>query len=48
MSSLEPRNSTIAGPKYFNIVETQEKINIKRAFMNVMEVLKEEMNKYLK
>lgn len=45
MSPLETQNH--AGvTEYFNISEAQEKV-ILTAYMNIIEVLKEEMNKFL-
>jgi hypothetical protein len=38
---LEPRNPTTGGPEYCKIAEAQDK-DLKIAFMNMMEVLKEE------
>ena len=46
MSPLEHSNPSTADPEYSNIVGRQEK-DLKIAFMNVLEVLKEEMNKTL-
>jgi hypothetical protein len=47
ISPLEPRYRTTAGPEYSNIHEAQE-IDLKNTFMNIREMLKEEMNKPLK
>lgn len=47
MSPLEPSNSTTTGPGKCNIVEAQDK-SLKIAFMDMIEVLKEEMKKTLK
>lgn len=47
MSPLEPRNTTTVGPEYCNRDEAQEK-DLKIAFMNMIKVLKEEINKFPK
>ena len=47
MSPLEANNSATAGPENCSIAEAQEK-GLKTAFMNMIKVLKEEMNKPLK
>jgi hypothetical protein len=47
MSLLEPSYPTTAGSEYSNIAEAQEK-DPKTAFMSMIEVFKEEMNKSLK
>ena len=47
MSLLEPSYPTTAGTEYSNIAEAQEK-DPKTAFMSMIEVFKEEMNKSLK
>lgn len=47
MSSLEPSYPTTVGPEYSKIAKTQEKdININ--YINIIEVLKEGINKHLK
>lgn len=43
---LEPRNRITAGSEHCNIAESQNKY-LKTAFMNMTEVLREEMNKDL-
>lgn len=40
-------NSTIAGPEYCTISETQER-DLKVAFMSIIEVLTKELNEFLK
>ena len=47
ISPLEPSNSTKAGPEDYKIAEAHEK-ELKTAFMKMIEVLNEEMNKSLK
>jgi hypothetical protein len=47
MSPLEFPSLITAGPEYCNIAEPPEK-GLKIAFMNTVEVLKEEVNTYLK
>lgn len=47
MSPLEPRNFTTVDPLNHNAAEAQDK-DLKMAFVTMMEVLKEEMNKSLK
>ncbi|MGE9716651.1 hypothetical protein ACQP3F_34175, partial [Escherichia coli] len=44
LSPLEPRNFTTVGPEYRNIAVAQEK-DLKIAFMNMIEIIKWEMNK---
>lgn len=44
-SPLEPSNSITGGPEKLNVVEVQAK-GLKIAFVNSIEILKEEMNKY--
>jgi hypothetical protein len=44
VSPLEPSYPATAGSEYSNIAEAQEK-DIKTAFMNMIEVFKDEMNK---
>lgn len=46
-SPLEPSYPTAAGPEYSNISEAEEK-DLKTTCMKVIEVLKEEINEYLK
>lgn len=46
-SPLEPSNPYTAGLEYCNIAEARE-IELKIASMNIIEILKEEMNKTLK
>lgn len=43
MSLLEPSSSALVGPVFCNTVEAQDK-NLKTTFMDMIEVLKEEMN----
>lgn len=45
MSPLEFNNSSEVGLKYFSVIESQRK-DFKLAFMIMMDVLKEEINKY--
>lgn len=47
MSPLESSNSTTAGHKHSNIPESQGKY-FKKACMDMIEILKEEMNKFVK
>ena len=47
MPLLEPNNPIIVGTEICSIAEIQDK-NHKMTFMNMIEVLKEEMNKSLK
>lgn len=47
MSSLEYSNPTTAGTEYSNIAKNSPK-NLKTAFMNMIELFKEEMYKPLK
>lgn len=47
LSLWETSKLTIAGPKNWNIVESQDK-DLKIDIMNMKEALKEEMNKFLK
>lgn len=35
MSQQKPKNPTIAGPKYYNMVKTQER-DLKAAFINIV------------
>lgn len=44
MSPLKPRKVTLVGCEKCSIVEAQDK-DIRRAFMNMLEILKEKMNK---
>lgn len=46
MSPLEPSNPTTVGTEKSNIDEAQAK-DIKTAFMNMIEILNVEMNKFL-
>lgn len=48
MSPVEPSNPTTTGPGYSKIAKAQEKKNPKRAFMYMIELLKEEINKSVK
>ena len=43
MSPLEPNNTTTAGPETWKAAEAKDK-GFKRAFMNILEDLKEDMN----
>lgn len=45
MSPLEPSNNITASPEYSIIAEHETKTLLKTAFMNVIEILKEEINK---
>lgn len=47
MFPLQPSYPTTAGPEYYKIAETQEK-ELKTTCMNMIEVLKEELNKFFK
>ena len=47
MSPLKFSNTTTASPEYCDIADTQEK-DLNLTFMNIIEVLKEEINKSLK
>lgn len=47
ISPLQPRNPNRSGPEYRNIPEEQEK-DLKAAFIIMIEVLKDEMNKCFK
>lgn len=46
MSPLKASNPSKVGPEKGNIVEAQDK-DLKKTFMNIIEVLKEKMNKSL-
>jgi hypothetical protein len=41
-------NHITVGPEYCNVTEAQEKKDLKIIFMNIIEVLKEEITKLLK
>lgn len=43
-STVEPSNPMTAAPKYSNIVKGQERF-LKTAFMNMIEILNDKMNK---
>jgi hypothetical protein len=43
MSPLEPNNPTTVGPETWKAAEAKDK-GFKRAFMNILEDLKEDMN----
>ena len=45
MSLLESSNPTTAGSENSNVAEAQEK-DLKTAFLNILELLKEEMSRY--
>ena len=47
MSPLKFSNPTTASPEYCDIADTQEK-DLNLTFMNIIEVLKEEINKSLR
>ena len=47
MPQLEPTDPTIAGPEYPNIFKSWIK-GLKTAFMSIIEVFEQEMNKFLK
>lgn len=44
MSSLEPRNPTKVDPEYYNTADVHDN-DLKIAFMNMPEILKEKMKK---
>lgn len=44
MSSLEPRNHTKVDPEYYNTADVHDN-DLKIAFMNMPEILKEKMKK---
>ena len=47
MCQLEPSYPIKAGPEYYNIIEAEEK-DLQTIYREMIEVLKEEMNKSLK
>lgn len=47
MSPLNPRNTTTVGPEKYNIAEAENK-DFRRAFTNMLQAFKEEINETIK